>query len=186
MKKLLTTTLLLTAVILSGCLIKPQAPVNNNQNINDPTAIDTSDWKTYKNEEYGFEIQYPKDWKVREMKEGKKVDEEDVNKPVTWVTFGPSEFESGRWNIQFFLDPNGLEQDIARQGNQFSDREEYKNSIKFNGIDALYLLVVTNTYPDWFSESVYFSKNSILFCIRNGAVKDNNFKRFYESFAFIN
>ena len=28
--------------------------------------IDTSDWKTYRNEEYGFEIQYPVEWNVSE------------------------------------------------------------------------------------------------------------------------
>ena len=26
------------------------------------TSIDTSNWKTYRNEEYGFEVKYPKDW----------------------------------------------------------------------------------------------------------------------------
>ncbi len=31
--------------------------------------IDISDWKVYKNEEYGFEFKYPKDWKV-EKKSG--------------------------------------------------------------------------------------------------------------------
>ena len=28
------------------------------------TAIDTSDWKTYRNEEYGFEVKYPVDWVI--------------------------------------------------------------------------------------------------------------------------
>ncbi len=34
-----------------------------------PTPIpkdETADWKTYKNEEYGFEVKYPKDWEVVE------------------------------------------------------------------------------------------------------------------------
>lgn len=28
----------------------------------EPNEIDTSDWKTYRNEEYGFEINYPREW----------------------------------------------------------------------------------------------------------------------------
>lgn len=32
--------------------------------------IDTSNWKTYKNEKYGFEIKYPKSWVMAEVNSG--------------------------------------------------------------------------------------------------------------------
>ena len=35
---------------------------NQNQNQNQQAETDISDWKTYKNEEYGFEVKYPQDW----------------------------------------------------------------------------------------------------------------------------
>lgn len=34
------------------------------EGISSTSEIDTSNWKTYKNEEYGFEIRYPKSWHI--------------------------------------------------------------------------------------------------------------------------
>jgi len=65
MKKIIITISILLACLslaVSGCLVKPQTPVGENQNTNTATTteeIDTSDWKTYQNEEYGFEFKYP-------------------------------------------------------------------------------------------------------------------------------
>ena len=70
-KKLVIFTLLISlGLVVSGCFNKPQAVlVNENQNTNSDTAItteeiDISDWKTYRNEEYGFEFKYPGDWNL--------------------------------------------------------------------------------------------------------------------------
>jgi len=43
--------------------------VNTDQNDNQPDngEIDTSDWLTYNNEEYGYSIKYPKGWTMREF-----------------------------------------------------------------------------------------------------------------------
>lgn len=35
-----------------------------------PSAVDTSSWKTYRDEEYGFELQYPQEWLVSDPVEG--------------------------------------------------------------------------------------------------------------------
>ena len=67
MNKLKLTILILITLFLSlglsACVKKPA--VNTNLNINTVTRteeIDTSDWKTYRNKEYGFEFKYPEEW----------------------------------------------------------------------------------------------------------------------------
>lgn len=77
-KYLLIPTLLATALLFLGCFHKTQTKQNKNQNTNiqptpslSPTPedkeviesnIDTSNWKTYRNEEYGFQVKYPEGW----------------------------------------------------------------------------------------------------------------------------
>jgi hypothetical protein len=89
------------------------------------------------------------------------------------------------WSVEFYRKPNELEKNIAQIGDQFNDRKEVRKSIKLNNIRALFVTVTTQQSKDWISESVYFSKNNILFRIGNGAIKDERFKSFYESFKFL-
>ncbi|OGY46674.1 MAG: hypothetical protein A2663_04425 [Candidatus Buchananbacteria bacterium RIFCSPHIGHO2_01_FULL_46_12] len=60
-----------------GTNTNQNANVNQNQNANLNTnatttggEIDTSDWQTYRNEEYGFGVKYPNNWILNELEKG--------------------------------------------------------------------------------------------------------------------
>jgi len=72
---ILSTLALVLSLGLFGCAKTQKPAVNTNQNQNTNVEanantnvattteeIDTSNWKTYRNEEYGFEFKYPGDW----------------------------------------------------------------------------------------------------------------------------
>jgi hypothetical protein len=75
MKKLILITLLIIligAIGVSAYLLKGMGrQVRKIPTLTQPTSppqaeIDTSDWKIYRNEEYGFEFKYPKDFTLQE------------------------------------------------------------------------------------------------------------------------
>jgi len=50
--------------IVAGCSVLLQKQVDLKQSqLNPISSIDTSTWKTYRNEQYGFEFKYPASWK---------------------------------------------------------------------------------------------------------------------------
>ena len=75
-KSYLIATIILLAIFIASVFIwqkQKQSVVQEQKNqeetlvqINAEQSIDTSDWKTYRNEEYGFEVRYPDSWVAEE------------------------------------------------------------------------------------------------------------------------
>jgi len=135
---------------------------------------ETVGWNVYRNEEYGYEVKYPKDWVYKEYNNA--------------IYFGTPESKSGGyiWGISV-QQPNELEKLISQTGNQFDDRKEIREKAMIDkNISGILITVTTNKHDDWISKKIYFEKNGKLFVIENGSIVDDRFKAFYNSFEFVN
>ncbi len=81
----------------------------SNEEDSDSNEIDISDWKTYRNEEYGFEIKYPGDWRETKQKEGKFLFEFD-NHGYFWIIISKNNKN---------LDIKGIKEDFYKN-NEYS------------------------------------------------------------------
>jgi hypothetical protein len=89
-------------------------------------TYDTSDWKTYRNEEYGFEIKYPSEWRV---------DFTDTTNNTPLGTTGNGFSEGGYGGQLIFVPKNNSEivflrvsnKSLETQINEVNNNEIYKN-----------------------------------------------------------
>ncbi|MBU4099698.1 hypothetical protein KJ980_08720, partial [Patescibacteria group bacterium] len=99
-------TVLIIIFVLSSYKSKPTADnANNNQqtnNTNKESQPNIADWKVYENKEYGFRIDYSKEWKARENKKDSNNLNTNVVNLISPDLLNPDDpliLDSDKWEI---------------------------------------------------------------------------------------
>jgi len=108
--------------------------------------IDTSNWQTYRNEEYGFEIKYPREWQINKLPDPKAG---FVVSSPNYIPIIKNSFTyQGEFYINKISNPNNL--DIITLIKTFDDaskfwpeRFPYRNII-INGYEAVEFFNINN------------------------------------------
>lgn len=140
--------------------------------------VNTNGWQMYKNKECSFEMEYPKDWVLYTY----------IANSYRAIVFGSKDkLKADGWGINVYRkDGADLEILISVQGSQFNDRRETRKYVMINGKKWLLITVTTENHPNWISKSLWFVTNDYIYQLGNGAVVDEGFARFVNSFHFIN
>ena len=155
---------------------QPQVGDNQLQGevVGSPAAdVDTSDWQTYRNEEYGFEVRYPGGWVFEDSNNG--------------ISFGTIESKPGGyfWGINIYNSTKNIEGLIKGLGSQFNDRLEKREKITIGNKAGLLVTVTTDSHTDWILKSIFIENNDFIFAISNGAQDRSIFEIFLSSFKFL-
>ncbi|MDO8482708.1 MAG: hypothetical protein Q7S86_02730 [bacterium] len=151
----------------------------------------TSNWKTYTSEKYGFELLYPVEWKtyipqvknmvvVLGVKAGKG--NGDIEGDVFVTAYKKTEIYLDKKEDGSLKSP--LDTLIERIGNQFSDRKVIKEMLTINGIQATKITVTTPSLSGWKDEEFFIERGDTIFIFSNGAVPKKMFEPVVLSLKF--
>ncbi|MDO8571918.1 MAG: hypothetical protein Q7R79_04535 [bacterium] len=158
---------------------------------NEPSvsATDTANWKTYKNEKYGFELLYPVEWRVYipqvkdvvvvlGLKAGKG--NGDIDGDVFVDAYKKTEIYLDKKEDGSLKSP--METLVERTGP--SDRKVIKETRTINGVQATKVTVTDPSLSGWKSEKFFIEKGDTIFVFNNGAVPKKMFEPVVLSFKF--
>jgi hypothetical protein len=146
-------------------------------------VIGGNDWKTYTNDEHGFEINYPSDWKVFNTQ------------LVSRIAFGKYD-QDPNYDGELFLSIYKSSEKSAdtilndyRSSSRAGDYIAKQENIVIDGIPAILQIIandeIKRTTSSWEYDIVVFEKNGYTFSLSNGATKSDLFNYFCKSFKFI-
>ncbi len=165
---IIISTALVIIFVLSNNKSKPTTNnTNNNQQTNntskEPRPI-ISGWNVYESKEYGFRVDYPKEWKAEEIRGG--------DFPVHAVDFLPKNNNGNdvRINFEFNPDDLSLKEWIDKNKKSFSFDEgfleskgllpdQYVDKIILDGAEAYKIINLSEAY---FAIMMYKDKKDVL------------------------
>jgi hypothetical protein len=146
------------------------------------TAVDTSGWKTYKNEKYGFEFRAPSDWIVEKTDDSsfrliKSTNKDELN----WWEYNIKATKDYK-NFKYYNTKNGKWGYLNLENNHFVEPEISATTQEGESIFLLYVGFVP--FPIWF---IPYSSTEVVVAIsaRGDFMGPEHFKDFLSTVKFI-
>jgi hypothetical protein len=137
------------------------------------TKDETIDWQIYKNEEYGFEIKYPKSWAYH------------INnyKAQQMICFYPGRYPGDCPAILSVSWGTTLQKRYTTMKEMFEkDYTVTESTISINGIEGKLLNIQNAT---GFSKSLFFEKNSYIYNFEIVVEHESLFSQMFSTFKFV-
>ena len=136
------------------------------------------DWKTYRNEKYGFEVKYPSSWETQTTPVGAMFRPIGMKNDWQWVVE-----VSQKAGVEALADIYTSEVD------RIGESKITPTPITVDGSESAMLAVVTNDEvrkmsPAWERRIILITRGNQTYTISNGAIKSDEYERFYQSFTF--
>lgn len=165
-----TTTPVAENIATSSPVVEPSSDIATSSPIDEnKKEANTADWKTYRNEEYGFEVKYPEGWVIPKIE--KPIGGMRINSAVSFRKTETKEYNSQGFDIRIYknykLNEQRFTDEISLVTGNIPDscEKELFKDIHIGQGNYLAKEIYINGGDLCFNEAYYFSveKNGYLF-----------------------